>query len=571
MRMSQLFLQTLRDAPGDARSEGFRLLLRAGFLRSLGSGCYAFLPLGAHVRQQLAQIAARAMTSIGGQQLDLPVVQPAELGAMLRSLASKTTPVHFRDRAQHSMVLETSNEASILTVASSIIQSYRQLPVVLYRIGPSFNDESGSMGELLGAREGHKLQAYCLHVDRDGLTEAYPRIERALAEVMDACQLGYRAVIAATDADGNPLARRWLLAEAAGDRSYVSCPRCGYAADQDIARVNKIYPAAEPLEQMQDVATPDCKSIAELCTFLGIPESRTAKAVFLVAGFEDRSDRFVFAVVRGDTALSEAKLKSALGATTLGFATESEIRETGAEPGYGSPVGLKNVTVLVDELAARSPNLVAGANRPGYHTVGVNHGRDYHATLVTDITLAVHGSGCPQCASPMALEQGVELGFLRECGDQAGRILGATYLDRDGRAQPIALGAYQLHLDRILAAAAEVHHDAKGLMWPKALTPYDVYLMTLGKALPEVELAAERLYSELTQAGATVLYDDRDERAGVKFNDADLLGVPLRVAVGDRGLKTGSVEVKPRSQTDVQLVPLDELVPFICKEAKSSC
>lgn len=325
----------------------------------------------------------------------------------------------------------------------------------------------------------------------------------------------------------------------------------------------KSQPEPEPLLPMQDVATPDCKTIADLAAYLGIPESRTAKAVFLVAGFPDGENRFIFAVVRGDTTLNEAKLKKVLGATTLGFATEAEIRQVGAEPGYGSPVGLHGVTVVADELAALSPNLVAGANRPGYHTLNVNHGRDYQATLVADITLAEDGSACPVCGSQLVLLRGVEVAASRVWGDRLSSAAQATFLDREGRTQPLLLAGYRLYLDRLIAAVAEQHHDAQGLRWPTAMAPFDVYLMTAGKATPEVVAAAERLYQNLQEAGFSVLYDDRDERAGVKFNDADLIGLPWRVAVGERGLKAGMVEVKRRGAAEVVSVPVDELIAWL--------
>jgi prolyl-tRNA synthetase len=317
---------------------------------------------------------------------------------------------------------------------------------------------------------------------------------------------------------------------------------------------------------MQDVETPDCKTIADLASFLGIPASRTAKVVFLVAAIPGGGDRFVFAVVRGDTALNEDRLKAALGAESAGPATEAEIRLAGAEPGYGSPVGLTRATVVVDTLAARSPNLVAGANRAGYHTLNVNLGRDYQASLVAEIATAQEGSPCPGCGSSLGIEKGIALlETFQEGGGLSSNLnpevmgLRATYLDSSGNSLPIALGRYRAYVDRILAVLAERHYDEHGFIWPAAVAPYRVHLMTVGKASPEVNAAVERVYDDLTGAGIEVLFDDRDERAGVKFNDADLLGAPWRVAVGDRGLQNGLVEVKARNQAEVQLVALEQV------------
>jgi prolyl-tRNA synthetase len=295
-----------------------------------------------------------------------------------------------------------------------------------------------------------------------------------------------------------------------------------------------------------------------LARFLNVPESRTAKAVFLVAQIGDE-DRFIFVIVRGDTDLNEAKLKRLLKAQSIGPATESEIREVGAEPGYGSPLGLEGITLVADDLIPQSPNLVAGANRPGYHTLNVNYGRDFQATIVADITLARDGDPCPKCGASLALERGIELAWFKN----RDRALNITYLDADGHSQPVLLGRYRLYLDHLLAATAEAHHDDYGIIWPPPIAPYHVYLMTLGKRSDEVIAAADQLYADLFAADVDVLYDDRDERAGVKFNDADLLGLPLRVAVGSRGLQEGIVEVKRRADGDKESIPIDEVVTFV--------
>ncbi len=313
---------------------------------------------------------------------------------------------------------------------------------------------------------------------------------------------------------------------------------------------------------MEDVETPHCKTIADLAAYLGIPTARTAKALFLSTYSPAQGDRFVLVLVRGDTALNEDKLRALLSVDTVGPATEAEIREMGAEPGYGSPVGLEGVTVVVDTLVANTPNLVAGANRPGYHTLNVNSGRDFRPSFVADIAAAQDGSPCPQCGSPLLLGHGVALTELRNLGIEPARLAGAEYLNEAGHSQPLALGSYRVYVDRLLSAVAERHHDKSGLAWPTAVAPFDVHLVTLGKANPAVDAAAAQLSAELESAGLEVLLDDRDERAGVKFNDADLIGVPLRVVIGDRGLQNGTVEVKPRSASEVQQLKLDALAGF---------
>ena len=553
MRMSSFFIQTLREAPGDARTPGHQLLVRAGLMRGLGSGAFAWLPLGVLGRRRMAGLAEAALRAIGGQELGLPLVQPADpAGAAVR----------FRDRSHRNMALAPDKERTALTVAASVVQSYRQLPALLYQVWQRYSDDASELNDPVAVREGAVLEAFSFHAASDDQDAVYGRVGEALAAVVGRAGVTYQSIIAAEDAAGRPTAQRWLFPWD-GDQAYVRCADCGYAAGQEVARIAKPQPEPEPLLPMADVETPDCKTIADLAAFLGIPEARTAKAVFLMAGFPTGPDRFVFAVVRGDTALNEAKLKKALGAVTLGFATEAEIRQAGAEPGYGSPVGLQGITVVVDDLAATSPNLVAGANRPGYHTRNVNIGRDYQATLVADIALAADGCGCPACGGRLALAYGVEIATLQRWDEGFSRAAEATFLDREGRAQPLLLASYRLYLDRLLAAAAEQHRDAQGLRWPPAIAPFDIYLMTVGKATPEVTEAVERLYAELAGAGVSVLYDDRDERAGVKFNDADLLGIPLRVAVGERGLKAGTVEDKRRGGDAVEAVAVDDVVGVI--------
>jgi prolyl-tRNA synthetase len=571
MRMSQLFLQTLREAPAEARTPGFQLLVRGGFIRPVHGG-FAFMPLGASVRQRVEDTICRRLRSCGGQPVALPAVRLAEAGPVV----PEEHPVRFRDRAQREMVFGAGHETTVLAVAVGLIRSYRQLPVLLYEGWQQFRDREGNApaGGLLGAREGRVLDAYGLYHDASELAAEYAQVRGALAELLATWELGVQDVIGAEDGARFPLAHAMVYPAEDGERSYVRCPACGYAADLAAARVAQDPPAPKsagsstpeaPLP-LQDVETPDCKTIADLAGFLGIPTSRTAKVVFLVATIAGESDRFVFAVVRGDTALNEARLKAVLGAESVGPATEAEIRQAGAEPGYGSPLGLTGNTVVVDTLAARSPNLVAGANKPGYHTLNVNLGRDYQATAVAEIAAAQEGSPCPCCGSPVVTGQGIALAETWQDGDRLSRDLNATYLDNSGRSLPLALGRYRVYVDRVIAALAERHHDGSGLVWPAAVAPYGVHLMTVGKASPEVSAAVERVVADLAGAGIDVLFDDRDERAGVKFNDADLLGAPWRVAVGERGLQNGAAEVKARNRSEVELVALEKLVSLVGPE-----
>jgi len=565
--MSNLFVQTLRDTPTEAGTAGFQFLLRAGLLRPLGHGGYGFTPLGAQTRRKIRAAVRQAMQAVGGQEVDLPHVQPTDLVSETLDLEKTVPPLagppaRFRDRMQHTVLLNTSQEAAIFTLARGVVQSYRQLPLMLYQIWAPFRDEGRTWGGLFGARETLVVDGYSLHADSPDLEDFYPRVQGAFRELFERCQLSVLSVTADTDGDTATL-QKLVWPSKAGEETVVVCDACGYSVDQSIARAGKTPSPDEELQPMQDVETPDCKTIADLAQFLKIPESRTAKALFLVAYVKGEGDRFVFAVIRGDMDLNEAKLKRVLNAETVGPATEAEIRHMGAEPGYGSPVGLEGVTIVVDDLIPDSRNLVAGANRPGYHTLNVNYGRDYQASIVADITLAQAGDACPECGGALRVEKGIEVASALKMGEELSRTMEVSYLDQEGKAQPMLMGRYRLYADRLLAAVAETHHDEHGIVWPATITPYHVYLMTLGKRSESVEAAANRLYAELGAAGLEVLYDDRDERAGVKFNDADLLGMPLRVVVGDRGLKEGTVELKPRREGEVETIAVEDLAPWV--------
>ena len=570
MRMSQLFLQTLREAPGDIRLPGHQYLVRAGIVRPIAPGIYGMLPLGMRIRRKLEAAVRLALEQVGGLEIALPHVQPMTLASHVDGVTGfGGRPTRFRDRNQRQMMLTISREGALMAAVRGTLQSYRQLPTLLYTVDDVFSNEERVARGLFGLRERRLVDGYSLHADEASLDETLPRVHDAFSELL--AQLGLdliSAEVAVHDA-GGVAAQRLLLPLPGGDEVVARCAACGYAADQVIARTRKEPHAPEDPLPMEDVATPNCKTIAELAAFLRIPTSRTAKAVFMVAGFEKGPERFVFAIVRGDTDLSEAKLARALNAQTVGPATEAEIRAMGAEPGYGSPVGLEGVTVVVDELVARSPNLVAGANRPGYHTRNVNLGRDYHANLVADLVLAQEGSHCHKCGAPLTIVDGVALAELARLGDDHAQKTNATYLDPQGQMRPVLLGRYRVDVDRVLGAIAETQHDKHGVLWPASVAPFQVYLMAVGKAKPEVLAAAEERYADLSAAGLEVLYDDRNERAGVKFNDADLLGMPVRVAVGDRGLKNGIIEVKRRDADEVMPVPVNDLVPYVAALCRS--
>jgi prolyl-tRNA synthetase len=346
----------------------------------------------------------------------------------------------------------------------------------------------------------------------------------------------------------------------AGEDTLLLCNQCGYSANREVATFRKPEPLVEAPLPVEKVATPHCKTIAELAAFLGIHESRTAKAVFFVA----EGGKVLFAITRGDMEVNETKLRQAAGVTGLRPATEEEIRAVGAEPGYGSPVGVTGALIVVDDLVAASPNLVSGANEEGYHLRNVTCGRDYTPDIVADIVAARGGEPCPTCGSPLSAERGIEVGNIFKLGTRYSQALGALYDDPQGVKQPIVMGSYGIGVGRLLATVAETHHDDYGLVWPASVTPFHVHLVLLAKKAPQAVEVADRLYHELWAAGIEVLYDDREEPSpGVKFNDADLIGLPLRVTVSARSLEQGGVELKRRDGQERQIVPPAEVLAVV--------
>ena len=412
------------------------------------------------------------------------------------------------------------------------------------------------------------LDSYSLDADWAGLDAQYRAHFQSYFNIFNRCGLPTIAVSADVGMMGGKLSHEYMYLTPIGEDTLLLCDHCGYTANRQVAAFRK--PAAEPETAlpMQKVSTPGVKTIDELTAFLKITPAKTAKAVFMVASVmqgDTPVDQFIFAVVRGDMELNETKLSNAVKARELRPAQEDEIRAIGAVPGYGSPLGVRNCFIVVDEAVAQSANLVAGANVEGFHMLNVNYGRDYTAHLVCDIAVANEGAACPTCGTPMRTARGVEVGNIFQLGTRYSDAMGGTYQDEAGQARPVVMGSYGIGVGRLLACIAEEHHDDFGLCWPISVAPYQVQLILL-RGDQASEAVAEQLYTELQRAGVEVLFDDRAERPGVKFMDADLIGLPLRVTVGDRALKRGGVELKQRTSKDVTLVPVAEAVAHIQNE-----
>lgn len=571
MKMSGLFGQTLRDAPSEAEVESHKLLMRAGFIRPLGAGIFSYLHLARRSMTKIENILRDEMDRIGGQEISMPVVHPAEVWKETRRWFQIGDEMsRFLDRNDHDMLLAMTHEEVLADLVRREVQSYKQLPRLIYQIQIKWRDEPRPRAGLIRVREFTMKDSYSLDANWDGLEAQYRAHYQAYFNIYHRCSLEVMAVKSDTGMMGGKLAHEYMYLNPIGEDTLILCEACGYRANRQVACFRKTPAAAEESKPFEKVHTPACKSIEDLAHFLGVPESKTAKAVFFVAQIpqgEEIAEKFIFAVLRGDLDLNETKLANAVGARDLRPATEEEILAIGAEPGFASPIGLvrathaSSVRIVVDDSIPDSPNLVAGANEADYHLLNTNYGRDYQANLVADIAAAEEGHSCPECGAALRSARGVEVGNIFQLGTRYSDALGCTYLDKDGQQKPVIMGSYGIGLGRLLACIAEEHHDEHGLVWPVTVAPYQVHLVLLrGKQTPQAEEIAANLYADLQAAGIEVLYDDRDESPGIKFNDADLIGCPVRVTVSERALGQGGAEMKLRRAADKVVVPLEETV-----------
>lgn len=568
MRMSQLFSQTLREAPGDADVVSHQLLLRAGFIQPLAAGIFSYLPLARRSMSKIENIIREEMDSIGGQEITMPVVHPADLWQETGRWQQIGAEMgRFQDRAGRDMVLAMTHEEIIGDLVRKEVRSYRQLPALLYHIQTKWRDEPRSRAGLIRVREFTMKDSYSLDADWEGLDKQYAAHYQAYFRIYDRCGLPVIAAKSDTGMMGGRLAHEFMYLTSIGEDTLLTCDQCGYSANREVATFAKPVPEADSPQPLQKVETPDTTTIEALARFLDIPESRTAKAVFMVATVSENNqpvEKFLLVIVRGDMEVNEAKLSNAVKARAMRPATAEEIMAVGAVAGYGSAIGVKNALVVVDDLIPKSPDLVAGANEAGYHFLNVNYGRDYVADIVADIVSAREGDACPKCGSSLKETRGVEVGNIFKLGTRYSDSLGCTFQDKDGNTKPVIMGSYGIGVGRLLACVAEAHHDDYGLKWPVSVAPYHVHLILL----PDVTTSpfAKQVYQDLKRAGIEVLFDDRDERAGVKFNDADLIGLAIRLTVSKKSLENGGVEMKLRSEDTKEIVPVGEVIDRIKSE-----
>ena len=560
MRMSQLFGTTLREAPADVEVDSHKLLVRAACIRQLGAGIFSYLPLGWRAVDKIQRIIREEIDRIGGQELLMPVVNTANIwkdSGRWDTIGPELT--RFTDRNDRDMVLAMTHEEAVSDLVRQEIRSYRQLPRLIYHLQTKWRDDPRPRAGLIRVREFIMKDSYSLDRDDAGLDLQYDRHFQAYHRIFARCGLATLAVKSDVGMMGGKVAHEFMYLTPIGEDTIMVCPACSFRANRQVAAFRRDTPVAEDLLPTEEVATPGASTIEDLAALLDIPRSRTAKAVFMVGQINDEESKLIFAVIRGDLEVNETKLANAAGVRALRPAQDEEIAAVGAVAGYASPVGLDGVQVIADISVKESPNLVAGANKAGYHTRNVNHGRDFTADVVTDIASAEAGYPCPECGKPLEAHRGVELGNIFKLGTRYSTTMDCYFLDEDGTRKPVIMGSYGIGVGRLLASVAEEHHDEAGLVWPASIAPYTVHLV----ALKGGQEAADSIHDELEAAGIDVLYDDRGESAGVTFNDADLLGFPIRLTVSKRSLEAGGVETKLRHETERGSVARGDVVQWV--------
>lgn len=558
MRMSALFGRTLRETPADIAHPPLRLMLRAGLAR-LTPGAITWLPVGVRVLRRLETIVREELTHIGAQEIRFPLFRPLiALDLAPGSLAPALSTLECTDRSRRSLTFAPADPTIIASLATGEIASYRQLPVLLHQMHPAYCSDCRASW----LRESLAWTVYTLNSSTSEREETGARVHTAIERIFRRCDIQLMSVEAGSIEGNGSAPRAYVAISGYGDTDLLICESCGYAAVQEAARTALgsapgALPAGDTSDHPEEIATPDCATIADLARFCGVPESATAKAVF----FDSPERGLIFAVIRGDREINLKKLCTAAGVSTLTPARSEQINAIGAVAGYASPVGLQNrtpdrVLVVADPSVTAGSPLIAGANRHGYHLRNVIYGRDWRADLIADIALARAGDPCMNCSAPLRQTTGLTIGYATRSNVFTPD---ATFLDREGVTRPIAMASFGIYLERLILTIIEQHCDQAGIIWTPETAPFDVHLIRLGKHDATRE-AADALYDELIAAGIAVLYDDRDDTAGVKFNDADLIGVPLRLVIGDRFLSDGLVEIKQRATGAITKTPRQEII-----------
>jgi len=564
MRLTKMFLKTLREVPAEAEIASHILLLRTGMIRKLVSGVYGFMPLGYRALRKIEDIIREEMDEKGGQEIHMSAVQPAELWKESgRWFAYGPELWRLKDRNGRDFCLGPTHEEIFTDVVRNDVSSYRQLPLNLYQIQTKYRDEARPRFGLMRSREFIMKDAYSFDRDYAGLDRSYDEMYDAYEKIFTRCGLTFRAVEADTGAIGGSNSHEFTALSEVGESEIAYCEKCEMAATTERAECVDAEPGNEPLLEMETVLTPNTKTIEEVANFLGISKEKTIKALLFVTYDQDEKENgYVAAFLRGDRELNMTKLINALGIPehAIAFADEEKMSlATGCVGGFTGPAGIHDCQIVVDSELVGLRNLCAGANKTDHHVLNVNYGRDYEGDIVKDIKLLKAGDPCPVCGAPVKHARGIEVGQVFKLGTKYSESMGALFKDENMADRHIVMGCYGIGVTRTLAAIVEQHHDENGIIWPMAIAPYHVIITLMNPDDAEQKKVAEEIYKQLRDAKAEVLLDDRKERPGVKFKDADLLGIPVRITVGKRAFE-GIVEYKLRRDAEKEEVGATEAV-----------
>jgi len=562
MRWSQYFIQTLREVPADAEVVSQKLMMRAGMIRKVAAGIYSYLPVGLRSIRKMETIVREEMNRAGAIELTMPAVQPAELWMESgRWQKYGRELLRIKDRHERDFVFGPTHEEVVTDIVRDSINSYRQLPTNLYQIQTKFRDEVRPRFGLMRGREFIMKDAYSFHASGESLDEAYRKMHEAYSRIFKRCGLEFVVVEADTGAIGGSSSHEFMVLAQSGEDAVVRCPECSYGANVEKATMKRDASAPDvKLEELKEVSTPGTTTIEAVARFLDVPESSVVKSLIF-----EYDDGVAMVLVPGNRDANEIKIKNHLGATWLQMAGAATIAKlTGGPEGFSGPVGLEGMRVLADESVMTMRNVVTGANKRDTHFTGVNPGRDFTTDETADFVIVGAGDPCPRCGTALEVYRGIEVGHIFKLGTKYSEAMHCEYLDEKGERQPMIMGCYGLGVGRSVAAAIEQAHDDDGIVWPVPLAPFEVVVTSVGSD-DEVRRVATEIYETLLGRGIDVLFDDRDERPGVKFKDADLIGFPYRLTVGAKSLANGQVEWSTRRERERKLGAQDEVVAEVIR------
>ena len=555
MRVSKLYAPTLREVPAEAEVVSHQLMLRAGFMRKAAGGIYTYLPLAWRVLKKIERIVREEMDAKGSQELLMPIVQPAEIWQESgRWDVYGAEMFRLQDRHNRCFCLGPTHEEMVTTLIRGDVRSYRQLPLSVYQIQNKYRDERRPRFGLMRGREFIMKDAYSFDRDEAGLDKSYQDMYDAYTNIFTRCGLNFLPVEADSGAIGGSGSHEFMVIADSGEAEIVFCTSCDYAANVEKAELFPLEAEEEAMLTKEEVVTPDCKTIADVCAYLKLPVDHSVKAVAY-----NSEKGLILCFVRGDHEVNEIKVINTCGVIDLEMATEEQLAAAGTVGGYMGPVGIDNkkVIVVVDATVMKMHNVCCGANKEGFHFINVNPDRDFTPTYVADIRLIQEGDPCPHCGGEVSKARGIEVGQVFKLFTKYSSALKATYLDENGKEQPMVMGCYGVGVSRTMAAAIEQNYDDNGIIWPIEIAPYHVLVVPVNTKDEASAAKAEEIYMQLKKVGLETVIDDRNERPGVKFKDADLIGYPLRVVVGPKTLTEGKLEVKIRKTGEIRYLPLD--------------